>query len=327
MELREDDVGYTPIEWSWVGSLYTAVLPSLYYGIPVLADTDPRYDPKRMFELIERYEVTITGGPSTVYRMLMQVPEPGERYDLSSLRVAVQGGEALGQTIIDWLHDTVNGIVAHEVYGQTEAPFILGDCEALGVEHRSEYMGRSLPGHTVQVVDPENTRPVAHGDIGELAIRYEGDPICFSGFWNEPAKTEQRIRDGWLLTGDLAMSSGDGYFSFHSRVDDVIISSGYRIGPSEIEECLARHDAVGNVGVIGVPDDERGEIPKAFVVVAEGVEPTPELKNELQAHVKTQLAKYEYPRELEFVAELPMTVTRKVRRRDLRKTEGLIESA
>lgn len=325
MDPRKDDVGYTPVEWSWVGTLYNGVLPALYYGIPQIADADPRYDPERMLDLIERYDVTGIGGPSTVYRMLMQVPDAAERYNLSSLRVVIQGGESLGQSIVDWFHQAVDEIVVHEVYGQTEAPQFLGDCEALGVEHRPGHMGRPMPGHSVDVVDSQETSPVDVGNVDELAVRYEGDPVCFGGFWNAPAKTDERIQDGWLLTEDLAVKSEDGYFSFHSRSDDVIISSGYRIGPTEIEECLAGHEAVGNAGVIGVPHEMRGEIPKAFVVLNEGYEPTDDLREDLQAHVKAQLAKHEYPRAMEFVDGLPMTTTAKVRRRDLREREGLIE--
>jgi acetyl-CoA synthetase len=258
--------------------------------------------------------------------MMMQVEEPAARYDLSSLRVAMQGGEALGQSIVEWFHRTVGDVTVHEGYGQSEASAFVGDCEALGVEHEPGYMGKPGLGHEVRVLDPEEPEPVGRGEVGELALRYEGNPLCFKGFWNEPDTVGQRIRDGWLRTEDVVSMNEDGYVSFHSRKDDVIISSGYRIGPDEIEEHLAAHEAVANAGVIGVPDETRGEIPKAFVVLAEGYEPTEELRTELQTYVKARLAKYEYPRALEFVDELPRTTTGKVRRRDLRKREGLVEA-
>lgn len=172
----------------------------------------------------------------------------------------------------------------------------------------------------------EQTESVDRGEVGELALAYDGNPGCFVEYWNKPDKTAQKVQDEWLLTEDLGAYAPNGYVSFHSRKDDVIISSGYRIGPAEIEESLATHETVANARVIGIPDETRGEIPKAFVVLGEGHNPTDELKEKLQAHVKDRLAKHESPRELEFVSELPKTTTGKVRRRDLRKREGLIQA-
>lgn len=257
----------------------------------------------------------------------MQVPEASERYDLGSLRVVFNGGEALGGSIVDWFHETIGNVAVHEVYGQTEtAAAGAGDCEALGIDHRDGYMGKPVPGQEIEVLDVDDAEPIGPGDVGELAVRYDGNPACFLKFWNAPEKTARRIDDGWLRTEDLGSRSDDGYLSFHSRKDDVINSSGYRIGPAEIEEFLAAHDAVADAGVIGVPDEMRGEVPKAFVVLAEGNEPSDDLSKELQAHVKSRLAKHEYPRELEFISELPKTTTGKVRRHDLRVREGLAEA-
>ena len=327
MELRSDDVVRMTVEWSWAGSFNNGVLPPLYYGVPVVADADSRFDPEREFELVERFGVSLLApGPATGYRMMMQVDDPTARYDLSSLRVAMQGGEALGETIVEWFEETVGGVTVHEGYGQSEASAFVGDCAALGIEHRSGFMGKPALGHEVRVLDPESLDPVAPGEIGELALRYDGNPLCFKTFWNAPERTRERIQDGWLRTGDLVSMDEEGYVSFHSRADDVIVSSGYRIGPDEIEECLAAHEAVANAGVIGVPRETRGEVPKAFVVSAEGVAESDELGAELQAYVKDRLAKYEYPRELAFVDELPKTTTGKIRRRDLREREGLLDA-
>ncbi|MFT4882791.1 MAG: acetyl-CoA synthetase [Natronomonas sp.] len=326
MELRPDDVIRITVEWSWVGSFNNGILTSLYFGVPVVADADPQFDPVKEFELIDRFDVTILApGPATGYRMMMQVDEPTAQFDLSSLRVVLQGGEALGQTIVDWFHETVGDVTVHEAYGLTEAPAFIGDCEALGVEHEPGYMGKAMVGHEVSVLDPEDATPVDPGEVGELAIRYDGNPLCFTEFWNAPKQADDRIQDGWLRTEDMVTMNEDGYISFHSRADDVIISAGYRIGPDEIEECLAEHEAVANAGVIGVPDSTRGEIPKAFVVLAGGYDPTDSLREDLQVHVKDRLAMYEYPRAMEFVDELPKTTTGKVRRRDLRIREGLVE--
>jgi acetyl-CoA synthetase len=187
-------------------------------------------------------------------------------------------------------------------------------------------MGLAAPGFEVTVVDPETAEPtVEPGEVGEIAIRYEDNPICFKEYWKKPEKTAGKVRNGWLLTEDLGTVDEDGYFSFEARKDDVIISSGYRIGPEEIEDSLASHEAVADAAVIGVPHEERGEIPKAFVVLAEGQEPGDELRSALMDHVKDRLAKYEYPREVEFVDELPRTTTGKVRRQSLREREGIAD--
>ena len=328
MAVRHDDVLYTPGEWSWGGPLFDVIISGLYLGVPIVGDADSQFDPAGMLALIDRFDVSIVGGPATVWRALMQVPEPDKRYDLGSLRVVFNGGEALGESIVDWFHETIGDVAVHEVYGQTEtAAAGTGDCEALGIDHRDEYIGKPVPGQEIEVLDVNDANPLGSGEVGELAFRYDGNPACFLEFWNDPEKTDRRIDEGWLRTEDLGTKADDGYLSFHSRKDDVINSSGYRIGPAEIEECLAGHAAVADAGVIGIPDEMRGEVPKAFVVLVEGNEPTEALSQELKAHVKSRLAKYEYPRELEFVSELPKTTTGKVRRHDLRVREGLAEAA
>jgi acetyl-CoA synthetase len=246
-----------------------------------------------------------------------------ERYDLSSLEVAVQGGEALDQAVVEWLREMSGDVAVHEGYGQTEAGVFVSDCEALGVEHEPGHMGKALPGSEVAVIDPERPERVPDGEVGEIAIRYEDNPMAFLEYWNAPEETAAVRDGGWHRTGDLGTRRGDGYLSFHSRKDDVIVTSGYRVGPDEIEESLAAHEAVAVAGVIGVPHEERGEVPKAFVVTAEGHDSDDALREELQDHVRERLAKYEYPRELEFVEELPRTTTGKVRRQSLREREGL----
>ena len=324
LAVEDDDVSRTPVEWSWIGSLHLGVLSALYFGVPIVAHGDNEFDPERELRLVEEYGVTVTGGPATALRMLVQVPDRHE-YDTSSVRVVVQGGEALGQSLVDGITDTFENATVQEVYGQTEALLFVADCEALGLGHEFGKMGRPVPGHEVRIQSPETGDPLETGEVGEIALRYEGDPMPFREYWNLPEKTAAKVRDGWLRSEDLGVAHEDGYLSFHSRKDDVIISSGYKMGPGEIEETLATHEAVAAVGVIGVPDDTRGEIPKAFVSVAPDYEPSDDLAAELQAHVKERLAKYEYPRAVEFVAELPRTTTGKVRRYDLREREDIIE--
>lgn len=316
----EGSVSWTPVEWSWVGSLFSVVVPTLYYGQPIVAYAGGQFDPHEAFRILEKYGVTNFSGPPTAVRMMMQVDDVD--YDFSALRNVGSGGEAVGESIREWAIETF-GVDAVEVgYGQTEANLIVADCAELAPVKRGK-MGLAGPGHEITILDEDTREPLDPGEVGEIAIRYEGDPICFKEYWNRPEKTERKVQNGWLLTEDLGTVDEDGYFEFVGRTDDVIISSGYKIGPEEVEETLATHEAVADAGVIGVPDDERGQIPKAFVVTTE--EPDGTLREELQEHVRDNLASYEYPREIEFIDELPRTSTEKVRRRDLRKREGLIE--
>ncbi|MFC6942304.1 acyl-CoA synthetase [Salinirubellus sp. GCM10025818] len=322
LELTDRDVFRTPSEWAWIASLFDVVFPALYYGRPVLAYRGGQFDPERAFELIERYDVTNYFAPPTALRMMQRVDAP-ERFDVDSIRTITSGGEALGRTIAEWADETFAGAVVHEGYGQTEANVLAGECTAL-FESREGSFGLAGPGHELAIVDPETAEPtVPPGETGEIAVRYEGDPVCFTEYWNQPGKTDAKIRNGWLLTEDLGTVDEDRYLSFVGRKDDVIISAGYRIGPEEIEDSLAAHPAVADAAVIGVPDDERGEVPKAFVVLAAGYEPGESLVESLQEHVKARLAKYEYPREIEFVEELPTTTTGKIRRTSLREREGI----
>ncbi|WP_246985140.1 acyl-CoA synthetase [Halorientalis marina] len=322
MRMAETDVFWTPAEWAWIASLFDVVFPGLYYGRPVVAYDGGQFDPEEAFRIVETYDVTNFFAPPTALRMMMQV-EDTDRFDADSLRTIASGGESLGQSIVDWAQDTFGGTAVHEGYGQTEANMLVGDCTAL-TEFREGYIGRAGPGHEVTIVDPDTAEPtVDPGEVGEIALRYEGNPVCFVEYWNKPEKTERKVQNGWLLTEDLGTMDEDGYVAFKSRKDDVIISAGYRIGPEEVEDSVAGHEAVADAAVIGVPDDERGQVPKAFVVVASGLGADDDLRESIRQHVRDRLAKYEYPREIEFVDDLPKTATGKVRRKPLREREGL----
>jgi len=317
LELTEDDVYWTPASWTWMGGLGIVVLPAMYYGVPAVGWNE-QFEPKDVFELIEEYGITNYWIPPTALRMMMQNEDAAERHDVSTVRAITSGGESLGKTIIEWVNETFEGAVIHEGYGQTEVNMVVGGCQELGVV-RPGKIGKAAPGHEVRILDPETgDSTVPPGEVGEIGVRYEGTPACFKEYWNKPDKTDGKIQDGWLLTEDLGTVDEDGYFEFVSRKDDVIISAGYRIGPEEIEDSLAGHDAVADAGVVGVPDEERGEVPKAYVQLAEGNETSVELVDELKQHVKDRLAKYEYPREIEFIDELPKTATGKIKRTDLR---------
>lgn len=325
LELHDDDVFYGPIEWSWI-AMFNFVIPALFYGRPVVAHAGGSFDPERTFELLERYGVTCLGAPPTALRKLRQVSEPAQRYDLRSIRVVEAGGEPLGEDVVEWAEETFEAAV-HEHYGQTEADVVVGDCTAL-FPRRSGSMGRAIPGHEVAVVDPETAEPIGPDEIGELAVRSDaGDPVCFMTYRNKPEATERKVQNGWLLTGDLASMDGDGYLTFRGRKDDLIISSGYRIAPTEIEETLLAHPAVADVAVVGVPDDTRGSIPRAYVVLSADYSPDDDLRADLQTHTKDQLAKYEYPREIRFLEELPKTITGKVDRSVLGDDDSRVDVA
>ncbi|WP_247004167.1 acyl-CoA synthetase [Halosolutus gelatinilyticus] len=321
-----DQVARTISEWSWIMSLNQMVLPPLFYGIPVVGSPRGKFEAEKEFELVDRFGITHLNLPPTAVRKMMQVDDAAEKHDLSSLRSFSTGGESAGESIIDWATSTFENAAFVEGYGTTEIGGLICDDPAFGIAHRTGYFGIPSLGHEVAILDLDTGEPIeAPGKIGELAVRYEDDPMLFVGYLDKPEKTAEKVQNGWLLSEDLVSIDEDGYFRFHARDDDLIISSGYRFGPDEIEEALVTHEAVAEAGVIGVPHETRGEIPKAFVVLSEGREPTEERRSDLQQHVKDRLAKYEYPRELEFVEKLPRTSTGKIRRTALRGREGVAE--
>jgi acetyl-CoA synthetase len=254
--------------------------------------------------------------PPTALKLMRQVKNPRSRHRCR-MRSIGSGGETLGQELLDWGRQ-VMGLTINEFYGQTECNLIVGCCADI-MEIRPGSMGRAIPGHQVDVVD-DRGNPVEDGTVGEIAVK-SPDPVMFLEYWQNPAATRNKYIEDWLLTGDLAKKDADGYFWFNGRKDDVITSAGYRIGPAEIEDCIMKHPAVALVAVIGIPDEVRTEIVKAFVVPGADVAPGPEVAEDIKRFVKTRLAAHEYPREVEFISELPMTATGKIMRRELKKNE------
>ena len=297
------DLIWTPADWAWIGGLFDVLLPALHHGRPVVAFRAQKFDPEQAFQLIEQLGIRNLFVPPTALRMMRQVERPP-----LAIRSLASGGESLGAAALEWGMAQF-GVTINEFYGQTEANLLVGGCSSAWPA-RPGSMGLPYPGHDVRLID------------GEICVRAVGDPVVMLGYWNRPEATAEKIRDGWLHTGDLAEQDADGYLRFVGRADDVIMSGGYRIGPGEIEECLQRHPAVVLAAAIGVPDALRGEIVKAFVVPAAGTEASPALAAELQALVRKRLAAYEYPREIEFVDSLPLTTTGKIRRGELRRAEA-----
>jgi len=322
-DVGDHTINRTVVEWSWIGSLCGLVLAGWFYGQPPVAYDRNSFQPEDELSIIEEYGITAFHSPATGIRMMMQL-DSIDQYDLSSVGTVASGGEALGPSVVEWIEETFPNADVVEGYGQTEAAAMVADMPAYGYPHREGHMGVPVIGTEFAIMDPETRELIEEPHtVGELAIRYEEHPQAFKKYLGRPEKINEKIHDGWLLSEDLVSQDEDGYVSFHSRKDDVIISSGYRIGPTEIEEALASHEGVVTAGVIGIPDDVRGEIPKAFVETAADTHETEAFADRLQEYVKANLAKYEYPREIEFVEELPRTTTGKVRRADLRDWEGI----
>ncbi len=305
----ESTVFYTPSDWAWVGGLLDILLPALVLGHPVVAD-EQRFSAERAFEVMGRNGVTHAFLTPTTLKMMAQVPSPKESFDLD-LRVIASGGESVADELHGWA-DREFGAVVNEFYGLTEVNHLVGGCEALGTG-RPGWMGLPYPGRIVALLDSDGAEP-ADGEVGEIGVR-PGDPTQMLEYWGKPDATAKRIRHGWIMTGDQAVRNADGYIRYLGRDDDMISSAGYRIGPAEVEECLLRHPAVSEVGVIPAPDSTRGQIVMAFVVLAQGYEASEQLTGELQEQVKIQLAAYKYPRLIEYVEDMPKTTTGKINRK------------
>ncbi len=313
---RPGDIMWTPADWAWAGGLFNILLPSLHYGTPVVAHKFAKFDPEAAFGLMAELDITCSFIPPTALKMMRAVPDAAARYDLKARTVA-SGGESLGRELVGWGEQTL-GLTINEFYGQTECNAVLSSCSALGVT-RPGAIGKAVPGHDVQIID-DGGNILKPGETGIIAIRAP-DPVMYLEYWGRPEASADKFIGDWLTTGDQGYRDEDGYFFFVGRDDDVITSSGYRIGPGEIEDCLIGHDAVALAAVIGKPDPVRTEIIKAFVVLNEGYEASDELAGELRAHVRERLSAHEYPREIAFRDTLPLTTTGKVIRRLLREED------
>jgi acetyl-CoA synthetase len=309
------DLFWTPADWAWAGGLLDCLLPSLHHGVAVVAHRFDKFDPERAYALMAQTGIRNAFIPPTALRMLRAAASPRGRHDLR-LRSIGSGGEALGSETLEWGKDAF-GLTINEFYGQTECNLVLSSCAMLGVS-RPGAIGKPVPGHAVAVIGPDG-RPVKAGEIGQIAVR-RPDPVMFLEYWGRADATREKFVGDWMTTGDQGMVDEDGYFHFVGRDDDVITSSGYRIGPGEIEDCLIRHPAVALAAAIGKPDPLRTEIVKAFVVLKPGIDtPRETLASELQEFVRTRLSAHEYPREIAFIDEMPMTTTGKIIRRLLRE--------
>lgn len=311
----EDAVFWSPSDWAWVGGLLDMLFPAWMAGRPIATSLD-RFSADQGYAFMQRHRVTHTFLAPTAIKRLAQTPDPRAKYELA-LRVICTGGESLAAETLDWAEGRL-GVVCNEFYGMTEVNHLIGNCAAL-FARRPGSMGRSYPGHHVVLVDADGS-PVPDGEPGEV-VTPATSPTRFLGYLGNPGKEAEMRLGPWLRTHDLAVRDTDGYFWYKGRSDDLIKSSGFRIGPAEIEDCLLSHPAVTECAVIGKPDAERGQIVKAFVRLRADQDPSQTLKADLIAHVRTRLAAYKAPREVEFVADFEMTTSGKINRRALRGAE------
>jgi acetyl-CoA synthetase len=315
---QEGDRLWTPADWAWAGGLLNVLLPGLYFGVPVVARKFDKFDAEEGFRLIADLKVRNVFVPPTALRMLRSVNNPRGRFDIN-LRTLASGGEALGAATYEWGREVL-GLTINEFYGQTECNLVLASSTAMGVS-KAGFIGKPVPGHAVGIIHADGSS-CATDEEGEIAV-LKPDPVMFLGYWNNPKATadkfvEDPMLGSWMKTGDRGVVDREGYIRFVGRDDDVITSSGYRIGPGEIEDCLIKHPAVSLAAVVGKPDELRTEIVKAFVVLKAGYEPSDALVADISAFVRMRLSAHEYPREIVFRDDLPLTTTGKVIRRLLR---------
>jgi acetyl-CoA synthetase len=326
-------VFWSPADWAWTGGLMDALLPSLYFGRPIVA-FNGRFSPEAAFEILQSHGVTHTFlFPTALKAMMKAVPEVKGRYRLK-LQAMMSAGEAVGDAVFGYCQQQL-GVTVNEMFGQTEINYVVGNCARLWPAKPGS-MGKGYPGHQVAVIDDAG-QLCPPGTPGEVAVNRfdvhrQPDPVFFLGYWNNDKATKAKYTGNWCRTGDMAVADEDGYLWYQGRTDDMFKAAGYRIGPGEIENCLVKHPAVANAAVVPKPDQDRGALVKAYVVMSpdwQSRRPTgpgqtafdDEVRRELQAHVRGLLAPYEYPKEIEFIDQLPMTTTGKVQRRVLRLQE------
>lgn len=312
---QKGDLVWTPLDWAYIGGSYDTLFPTLHHGYPVLAFRARKFDPDESFSLMAKYGVRNMMAVPTVLRLMMHAVEnPREKYDLR-LRSITAGGETLGAELYQWSRRAL-GVELNEQYGQTECDYVIGFCSEV-MEVVPGAIGKAVPGHQVDILTANGDVAKA-GELGEIAVRCP-DPVMFLEYWGDPQATRKKFSGEWMRTGDYGVRDENGHFWFTGRQDELIESGGYRIGPGEVEDCLMKHAAVKLVGVIGVPDDIRGEIVKAYIVLKKGFEPDTVLQESIQQHVKSQLEAHAYPREVEFIRQMPMTKTGKILKNELRK--------
>lgn len=320
LDLRPGDLHWNLSDTGWAKAAWSSLFGPWHCGATIFSYfRKGKFAPSLVLDVLRAFPVTTFCGPPTAYRMMVKEVADTDRFRFKSLRHCVAAGEPLNKEVMEiWRQRT--GLTIYDGYGQTETVNVLANFRCLPVRPGS--MGMPAPGFTVEIVDDKGN-PLPSGAEGDIAIRVQpARPIgLFKEYMGNPRATEKTIIGKWYLTGDRAYRDDEGYFWFVGRADDVILTSGYRIGPFEIESILIEHPAVKESAVVASPDEVRGEVVKAFIVLTSGFEPAEDLKDELREFVKNRTAPYKYPRKIEFVAELPKTVSGKIRRKELKMRE------
>lgn len=314
LNIHEDDIVWATAAPGWQKWVWSPFLSTMTSGATAFV-YNGRFDGSKYLELLQDYQINVLCCTPTEYRIMAKLQDLGQ-YDLSHLHDAVSAGEPLNQEVVEKFQDTFD-ITVRDGYGQTESTLLIGLLK--DVPGRPGSMGKAIPGSGVLIVDDEG-QPVEAGVVGNIAVPVDL-PALFKGYFKDPERTQERVAGDYFLTGDRAKEDEDGYFWFEGRADDIIISSGYTIGPFEVEDSLTKHPAVKETAVVASPHELRGNIVKAFVILQDGYEASDELVRELQNFVKYDVAPYKYPRAIEFVEDLPKTNSGKIRRVELREAE------
>ncbi|MBE3121356.1 MAG: acyl-CoA synthetase [Thermoplasmata archaeon] len=312
--LETDIVAHTG-DLNWIYPLGNGFLYTWRWGISTFV-YDGKFDPVHWFELMEKYRVTNLASVPTAYRMFLTIKDAEKTYDLSALRHCISAGEPLNPEVIkEWKRRF--GLDAHDGIGMTEVMVYLSNMRDMKIKLGS--CGKPQPGHICALLD-ENGKPVPVGETGVLAVK-KTDPGLFKEYWNKPEKTQESFSGDWFLSGDVLYQDEEGYYWFSGRNDDLIKASGYRISPFEVESAIISHPQVLECAVVASPDPMRGTIIKAYVVLRDRKDASENMVKEIQEHTKKVAAPYKYPREIEFVTELPKTQSGKIKRKDLRELE------
>ena len=318
-DLREDEPFHSTGEWAWIAGIVPGILAPWRFGVPIVVFARRGgYDPSQTLYVLEKYGVRNMFTTPTALRAMAALGEVHDRYPSITLRIACSAGEPLNPEVIRWFRSQF-GIDVFDYYGLTESYPLCANFPTMDVRLGS--MGRPTPGWDVQLLD-EDEQPVPQGETGEICLRARSNPHYPIGYWQRPEDSEETFGGDWFHTRDVARRDEDGYVWYEGRNDDVIISAGYRIGPFEVESALVEHPAAVEAAAVAKPDERRGAIVKAFVRCAPGYEPSDELARELQEHARSRIGAYAYPREIEFVDDLPKTLTGKIRRIELRQREA-----
>ena len=316
-DVQDGELFHGSGEWAWAAGICPLLGPWRYGAVQFVYARKGGFDPEEQLRQLSKHNVQNMFTTPTALRAMRAVSDAGARYPMPEMRIVCSAGEPLNPEVIHWFRGQY-GITVLDYYGLTESYPLCGNFPT--VEVREGSMGLPVPGWEVEILD-EDEKPLPAGERGEICLRARSNPHYPIGYWNRPEDTEEVFGGDWFHTKDAAQKDEDGYVWYAGRADDVIISAGYRIGPFEVESACVEHPAVVEAAAVASPDEKRGDIVKAFIVLAEGHQPSDALADEIKAHVRQAHSAYAYPREIEFVSDLPKTLTGKIRRIELREAE------